>query len=88
MRFARNVPLIGNAFRRLTERDRWVLRMEPRIHKAPSDGGVDQLAITALETALWLQGDEWCAAHTLNATSNDHFGIANCNRVGGGGERL
>ena len=62
--------------------------MKSRVHKAPPDGGVDQLAIAALQAALRLQGDEWCAAHALNATSNDHLGITNRNRVCCGGERL
>ena len=62
--------------------------MKSRVHKAPPDGGVDEFAIAALKAALRLQGDEWCAAHALNATSNDHLGIANGNGVRGGGECL
>jgi 2-keto-3-deoxy-L-rhamnonate aldolase RhmA len=52
LRLTRNVPLIGNALRCFAERDRWILRVEFRIHKAPTDGGVDQLAIAALDSGL------------------------------------
>ena len=82
------MPLVGNALRRFAERDRWILRVESRVHEAPTDGGVDELTIAALKAALWLQGDEWCAAHALYATGNDHLGIANGDGVRGGGERL
>ena len=79
---------IGNSLRRFTERDCWVLCVESRIHKAPTDGGVDELTIAALKAALGLQGDERCATHALHATSNDHFGIANGDGVCSGGECL
>ena len=62
--------------------------MESRIHKAPTDGGVDELTIAALKAALRLQGDERCTAHALYAACHHHLGIANGNGVRCGGERL
>ena len=82
------MPLIGNALRCFAERDRWILRMEFRIHKAPTDGGVDQLAIAALKCAFGLQGDKRCAAHALHTAGNHDFGVTNSNGVRGGGKRL
>jgi hypothetical protein len=79
--FARNVPLRRNALRRLAERDRWESCVKAWIHKSPSDRGVHQFAGAALVPTLWLQRDEWRAAHALHATSNQHISIAYGDRL-------
>ena len=62
--------------------------MEAWIHEAPTNGGVDELAIAAFEAALRLQRDERCTAHALHAARDHDLGITYGDGVRCGGERL